>query len=514
MNSISRTKVYLVGAGPGDPGLVTLRARSLIEQADVLVYDYLVHPGLLDWCRADCLRVNVGKRAGFHSVPQDEIESLLVKHFREGKTVVRLKGGDPFIFGRGGEEARRLAADGVEFEIVPGISASLAAAAYAGIPLTHREAASAVVLVTGHEDPSKDVVHVDWKALARKETTLCIYMGMGRLPEICGQLMAGGLDPATPAACVQWASLSRQRSCVATVATLAETVTAGGLSSPAIVIIGEVVRFRETIGWVERRPLLGRRVAVTRNQERAGELAGLLEELGAEVISLPLLSIVPSVDPEVEEEIFEELGSYEWIVFSSVNGVQVFFEHLLKRYEDLRSLGLLRIAAVGEATARAIRAHHLRVDLVPARATAEDLADALIGSDTMDSAKILLITGNLNRDVLKDRLEEARAIVDRFPVYRTEQTDLSGHAGAGDFRRLGADAILFTSSSAVRSFMDQAGALRLDEGARRPMAGSIGPITSETMRERGIPVDFEAKESNLEALVDVLVDKLGNSQSL
>ena len=287
-------KVYLVGAGPGDPGLVTLRARELIEEADVLVYDYLVDPCLLQWCKDDCEQVYVGKKAGFHALPQDEIEALLVDRFRAGKSVVRLKGGDPFVFGRGGEEARRLAEDGVDYEIVPGISASLAAAAYAGIPLTHRDAASSVVLVTGHEDPSKTAVTVDWKALAVPNTTICIYMGMGRLTEISRELISGGLDPETPAACIQWASLGRQRTCVATLASLPEAVARDGLTAPAMIMVGEVVRFRDTVAWFEKKPLLGRKVAVTRNREQAGELAVRLERKGAEVLRLPLLPIKPT----------------------------------------------------------------------------------------------------------------------------------------------------------------------------------------------------------------------------
>jgi len=507
---VPEPKVYLVGAGPGDPGLVTLRARELIGQADVLVYDYLVDPGLLRWCEEDCEQVYVGKKAGFHALPQDEIEALLVDRFRAGKLVVRLKGGDPFVFGRGGEEARRLAEDGVDFEIVPGVSASLAAAAFAGIPLTHRDTASSVILVTGHEDPSKTAVSVDWRALAVPNTTICIYMGMGRLPEISRELILGGLDPETPAACVQWASLGRQRTCVATLATLPEAVSRERLTAPAMIIVGDVVGFRDTIAWFEKKPLLGRKVAVTRNREQAGKLASRLEAKGAEVLRLPLLSIVPATDPEVEEEVFGELGSYEWIVFSSANGVRCFFDLLIRRYDDLRSLGMLRIAAVGEATARAIRAHHLRVDIVPTRATAEDLADALIATGELDSAKIVVVTGNLGRDVLINRLNEARAIVDRFPVYRTEKTGLSDHPGAQAFRETGADAVLFTSSSAVRSFVDQAEALKPGPDAKRPIAGSIGPITSKTMRKVGMPVDFEAKKSTLDALVDALCEKLGS----
>ena len=501
-------KVYLVGAGPGDSGLVTLRARALIGEADVLVYDYLVDPNLLQWCKEGCEQIFVGKKPGFHALPQEEIEQLLVDRFQAGKAVVRLKGGDPLVFGRGGEEARRLAEDGVDYEIVPGVSASVAAVAYAGIPLTHRDAASSVVLVTGHEDPSKTAVTVDWKALAVPNMTICIYMGMGRLTEISRELIAGGLDPETPAACVQWASLSRQRICVATLATLPEAVLRDGLTAPAVIIIGKVVHFRETISWFEKKPLLGRRIAVTRNREQSGELATRLETKGAEILRLPLLSIVPSCDPELENEVFADLGSYDWIVFSSANGVRCFFDILIKRYEDLRSLGNLRIAAVGEATAKKIRTYHIRVDLVPSQATTVDLAEALVETGSLDSAKVVVVTGNLGRDILIDRLTEARAIVDRFPVYRTEKTDLSKLSGARAFREHGADAVLFTSSSAVRSFAEQAMFLRLASEARQPIAGSIGAITSETMRKVGMPVDFEAKKATLDAWVDALCETL------
>jgi uroporphyrinogen III methyltransferase/synthase len=275
-----------------------------------------------------------------------------------------------------------------------------------------------------------------------------------------------------------------------------------------MVMVGDVVRFRDTIAWFEKKPLLGRKVVVTRNREQAGELAVRLERKGAEVLRLPLLSIVPSTDPEVEEEVFEELGSYDWIVFSSANGVRCFFDLLIEKYEDLRAFGNLRVAAVGEATARAVRAYHLRVDLIPNRATAEDLAEALIATGELEHAKVVVVTGNLGRDVLIDRLNEARAIVDRFPVYRTEKTGLTDHSGARVFREHGADAVLFTSSSAVRSFADQAEALKLGPDAKRPLAGSIGPITSETMRKVGMPVDFVAKKSTLDDLVDALCSAL------
>jgi len=506
---MSEGRVFLLGAGPGDPGLLTLRGLELLRTADVVVYDRLVHRRLLGHCRADCERIAVGKRAGHHPVTQEEISELLVQKARAGRRVVRLKGGDPFVFGRGGEEARRLAEAGIPFEIVPGVSAALAAGACAGIPLTHREVASTLVLVTGHETPGKAGASVDWRALgALKQATLCIYMGVGRFAEIAAELKAGGMAAETPAACVQWASLGEQRTVTGTLDTLGDAMAAAGVEAPAIVILGEVVRYREQLAWFEKRPLLGRRVVVTRNRERAGELAAKLENLGASVLELPMVRIEADVNPEIRQEVFEGIGSYDWLVFSSVNGVRHFFDEFFREFRDIRALGVMRIAAVGEATARAIRDYHLEVEIVPEKAVAEALAEALIATGSLDHAKVLVVTGNLGRDVLVRKLDEARAIVDTFPVYRTEKTDLANDPVAADFRAHGADAILFTSSSGVQSFVEQAAALRLEAGARRPLAGSIGPITSETMRQAGMPVDFEAAEASLDGLIDALVRKL------
>jgi uroporphyrinogen III methyltransferase/synthase len=508
--SKAKGKVYLVGAGPGEPDLITLRGRKLIGKADVLVYDYLVHAKLLEWCREDCEKIYVGKMAGFHSVPQEEIEALLINRAKEGKQIVRLKGGDPFIFGRGGEEARTLAKDSINYEIVPGVSASLAAGAYAGIPLTHRDVSSSVILVTGHEDPAKTAVAVDWQALARTKSTLCVYMGMGHLAFIAGELMKGGLPAETPVACVQWASLGRQRTCVSTLDTIASAIEEAGLTAPAIIVVGEVVHFRESISWFEKKPLLGRRVVVTRNRERIGELASGLEALGAEVLSLPMISVTKAINPEVQKEIFSELGSYDWLVFSSVNGVKYFFEAFFEKYKDSRSLGFMKIAAVGEATARSIREYRFSVEVVPKKSVAEELAKALVETGSMDSAKVLVVTGNLGGNVLIDQLNEAQAIVDRFPVYETEKTDLSKNIVAADFREKGADAILFTSSSGVKSFVGQATALKLEEGAKHPLAGSIGPVTSETMTKVGMPLDFVAKKASLNGLIEALITKLNS----
>ncbi|RRJ97471.1 uroporphyrinogen-III C-methyltransferase [Opitutaceae bacterium TAV4] len=501
--------VYLVGAGPGDLGLVTFRAKELISTADVLVYDYLVHPELVKWCRPECQIIYVGKKAGFHSVPQTEIEKILVEHARAGRRVVRLKGGDPFVFGRGGEEARTLAAHDIPFEVVPGVTAALAAGAYAGIPLTHRNSNSAVLLLTGHEDVEKHQLALDWRAYgALKNTTLAIYMGMGRLRQIMDELQAGGLAPDTPAAVVQWASLGRQRSVVATAATLADRVAEAGLASPAIIFVGETVRQHETIDWFERLPLFGRRVAITRTRDQNSELREKLEALGAEVIELPLITISKDVDKHGLVEILTELGSYDWIVFTSANGVRFFFEEFFKGFDDVRALGLLRFACVGRATAREIEKHHIKVECMPASATGESLADALIETDSLDSAKVIVVTGNLNRDILVKKLEAANAIVDRLLLYKTERTDLTNDPVADDFRQRGADAILFASSSAVQSFAKHAAALQLAPAARHPLTGSIGVLTSATMRESGMKVDFEAGKPSLDSLIAAMQKRL------
>lgn len=504
--------VYLVGAGPGDLGLVTQRARELIRTANVLVYDYLVHPDMVEWVRSDCEVVYVGKKAGFHSMPQEEIEALLVKHAKAGKRVVRLKGGDPYVFGRGGEEARALAADGIAFEVVPGITAALAAGAYAGIPLTQRNTSSSLVLVTGHEDPTKHELQVDWPQLgALKNTTLAIYMGMSRLPDILAGLQSGGLVADTPAAVVQWASLGRQRSASGTISDIVKRATEARLKAPSIIFIGDVVKHQESVDWFENLSLFGRRIVVTRTRSGNSALRGKLENLGAEVIELPLINVVPAVERDTLVEVFSELGMYDWVLFTSANGVRIFFEHFYQAFDDIRALGLLRFACVGDATAKEIERHRVKVECQPKIATAEALAAALVKTGSLDSAKIITVTGNLNRDILVKKLEAARAIVDTLPLYRTEKLDLSENAAAHDFRERGADAVLFASSSAADAYASQAESLELSNDAKKPLLGSMGPQTSGTLRSLDMPVDFESQAPGLNALVDALINRLNES---
>ncbi|GHC07266.1 uroporphyrinogen-III C-methyltransferase [Cerasicoccus arenae] len=493
-------KVYLVGAGPGDPGLVTLRAKELIERCDALVYDYLANPDLLQWTKVGCEKIFVGKQPNLHAISQEEIEKILVKRAKAGESVVRLKGGDPFVFGRGGEEAETLQKDGVPYEIVPGVTAALASAAYAGIPLTHRNFSSSVSFLTGHEDPEKHEMHVDFEQFATVGGTLCIYMGMGHLAEITARLLKAGLSGETPVAIVQWATTPRQRSLLSTLAKVATAKEEAGLSSPAVVIIGEVAKLSTKIGWFEQRPLFGRRVVVTRSREQASELSAALTMLGAEVLELPLIEVAEDAE-STGEDIWPSLGAYRWLVFTSPNGVKYFFEKFHRKFDDLRCIGGVRIACVGETTAQAVREQRLVVDLVPDEAVSESLAEALLREETLENETVLVVTGNRNRDVLIGKLEEGRAIVDAFPVYRTELTDLSGHPAATRFRDSGADAITFASSSAVDGFVQQAKNLLPGPGARRPKGVAIGPKTAARMREIGLPVDRLAKQSSIEGLV-------------
>ena len=496
-------KVYLIGAGPGDPGLVTVRARELLELADVIVYDNLANSKLLDWTKPDSEKIFVGKSAGRHSIPQDEIEEILVDRANKGKQVVRLKGGDPYVFGRGGEEIDELQIDKIPFEVVPGVTAALATAAYTGIPLSHRDYSSAITFLTGHENPEKHTLSVDFRVYAKTKGTLCLYMGVGQLPRITTELKEGGMAGTTPVAIVEWATLNRQRSVYGTLETIVEDLEASGLGAPSMIIIGEVVAHRAKTEWFEGRPLFGKRIVVTRAREQAVQLTQMLADQGAEVIELPFISIEQHFDGQRVSEVLAGIAVYEWIIFTSANGVKNFFDLFYKAYDDIRCLGPMRIAAVGAATAREIEKHKLKVDLVPKQANADALAKELIENEGVESVQLLVVTGNQNRDNLVALLEsdEGRAIVDTLPLYQTNKTDLSKEPSAEHFRKKGADTVLFTSSSTVKSFVEQHESLRLEPGARKPTFGSIGPLTTKTLKELKLPVAFEATQSSLEHFV-------------
>jgi uroporphyrinogen III methyltransferase/synthase len=492
-------KCFLVGAGPGDLGLVTLRAKECIERAEVIVYDYLCNPEMLRWAPENAELIFAGKKAGEHTKTQDEINALLVEKTREGKNVVRLKGGDPFLFGRGGEEAQALAAAGLSFVIVPGVSSAIAGPAYAGIPVTHRGKNSHVTFFTGHEDPEKSESALDFSALAKLGGTQVMLMGVERIGAIAREMMANGMRNDLPVALIRWATTGRQETLVGTLENIAERVAATGFAAPAIAVFGDVVTLREELNWFEDRPLSGKRIVVTRTRVQAGVLSEQLRGLGADVIELPTIRIEPPTDLRAFAELVQDAHGYDWIVFTSVNGVNSFFDLFYKLYDDAREIGGARIAAIGPATAQRIKDFRMHVDLQPEEFVAESLAREFKKQGGVENLRILIARAEKARDLLPKELTALGAIVDEGFAYRTvpETRD-----DIGARRRLleeGADLITFTSSSTVENFL----ALGLPWPAKMQVA-SIGPITSKTARDGGLEVAIEARRHDIPGLVEAI----------
>ena len=501
-------KVFLVGAGPGEPKLSTLRAKELIEQCDVLVYDNLANPELRKWRKSECLEVDVGKIPGRHTVEQRKIEQTLIEHASSGKMVVRLKGGDPFVFGRCAEEMLALDKAGISYEVVPGVTAALACAGYAGLPLSHRECGSTISFLTGHEDLNKEQLRVDFSKFAQVGGTLCIYMGMSKLEEIVEKLLEGGLPPEVPAAVVSNGTLPSQRKIISPLKTLVKFTKDAKLQAPAIVFIGNAIgRTEEKTSWFENRPLFGRKIVLTRSIGQVSPFKEKLELLGAEVIELPLIKILPSQDKKLIAEVFAGIATYEWVVFTSANGAREFMRLFFLAFGDIRSFGPMRIACVGEGAAKIFRDHCLEVELVPEKSTAECLAKELIASDSLDSANVLVVTGNRNREVLVQMLEDVgHAIVDTLPVYETDFEDAGNAPDLDKFCKDGADAIIFTSSSTALSFVEQEEDLKLSDRACKPLLCSFGPETSKTLEENQLPVDFECEHPGIDNMIQMLVE--------
>lgn len=487
---------YLAGAGPGDIGLVTLRAKEVVEQADVVVYDALCNPEILKWARPDAEVIYAGKRANQHALKQEETNALLVDRTRAGKCVVRLKGGDPFLFGRGGEEAEALATAGLAFEIIPGVTSAIAAPAYAGIPVTHREHTAQLTIFTGHEDPTKPESRLDYAQLAAIPGTRVMLMGVERIGVITGELIKHGARPDLPVALVRWGTTGRQETLTGTLADIAEKVAKAGFKAPAVCVIGEVVKLRDTLGWFDRRPLHGKRIVVTRTRKQAGALSSRLRMLGADVYELPTIRIEPPKDVKEFGLMVGDVHAYDWLVFTSPNGVEAFFEMFFKIRNDAREIGGVRIAAIGPATAAKVREYRLAVDLQPEEFVAEAVVAAFKKDGTIENQRILIARAEEARDVLPEELTKMGAIVDIAVAYRTvpETGDVSG--AQARFREEGADMVTFTSSSTAENFM----ALKLPMPAGIKLA-SIGPVTSKTMRGLGLKVDVEAGQHDIPGLV-------------
>jgi uroporphyrinogen III methyltransferase/synthase len=484
--------VHLVGAGPGDPGLLTARALEVIARADVILHDRLIPDTALEGARADAQLVYVGKEGGGASMPQNEIDRLLVEHAQSGAEVVRLKGGDPFVFGRGGEEALVLRAAGIPFEVVPGVTAGVAAAAYAGIPVTQRGLASAVALITGHEDPDKPESAIDWPALASFPGTLVFYMGVRLLPQIAERLQAAGRPASEPVAVIERATLPAQRVVSGTLADIAERAAQASVRPPSITVVGPVAALREELAWVERRALAGRSVAVTRARTQASSLASRLRELGASVLETPAIRMraLPGPPPD--------LSLYDLVCLSSPNAVDTLFGRLADAGQDARALGGCTVAAIGPGTARALRERGIVADVVPSRSVAEALVEALAA---VPVRRALVARARDARDVLPDALRAQGAEVDVVALYETLADALSE-----EHRELArrADYVTFTSSSTVRFFLEAVGGV-----ATHQRLVSIGPITSATLREHGLEAHVEASRHDVDGLVEALVADAG-----
>lgn len=493
-------QVFLVGAGPGDPGLLTLRGRELLERADVVIYDRLVDPALLAWCPASCERVFVGKTPGEAGFSQAEINRLLVARAANGLRVVRLKGGDPFVFGRGGEEAQLLAATGIPFEVVPGVTSAVAVPAYAGIPVTHRELASSFAVVTGHERPGRSAPAVDWSQYGRQPDTLVVLMGREATAEVAEALVRAGRAPTLPAAVISEGTTTRQRTVVADLAHIAEA--AAHLPNPAVLVVGEVVGLRAQLEWWERRPLHGRRVLLTRTRQQASEMAALLRLLGAEPIELPVIRIVPDYHGPALVEAAQNLASYWWLCFTSANAVEPLFTVLEREGKDSRALAGTRVAAVGPATARALAQRGITADVVPPRATAADLVEAL-RPQAYPGQRALFIRGDPASANLIVGLEGLGLEVHDVVAYHT-LPDPEASTAAEALLGAGVDAITFASSATVGHFLDATGDLGRALCTRSPVV-CIGPVTAAAAQALGIPVAAVARDPGPAGLVGALV---------
>ncbi len=505
-----KAKVYLIGAGPGDPGLITIKGLECIENADVIIYDYLASPMFLQHAKKNAEIIYVGKKGGDHTLSQDKISALIVEKANMGLTVARLKGGDPFIFGRGAEEVEELIKAGISFEIVPGVTSAIAAPAYAGIPLTHRSFTSTVAFVTGHEDPTKEESSINWAALAKGMGTIVFLMGVKNLPNITSQLIGHGMDNDTPVALVQWGTTSRQFTITGTLDNIVERVKSAGLKSPAIIIVGQVIKLRETMQWFENRPLMGKRIVVTRAREQASELVKVLSDLGAECLECPTIKVVPPDDWKPLDTAIENLFSYDWLVFTSVNGVNFFFERLFKQNRDVRALSNLRTASIGPATAKRMFDFGLKSDIVPKNYIAESVIEAFAQED-IKGKRVLLPRAKEARPILPVELAKMGAEVNEVTAYRTEEVRDNVDILMTGLEQGTVDLITFTSSSTVKNFHAIIPPAKFNDLMKGVTIAAIGPITADTAKELGIDIHIIAKSYTIPGLCDAIKEFYNNN---
>lgn len=495
-------KVYLVGAGPGDPGLLTLKAKKVLEEADVVIYDYLANKRFLDFCKEDCEKIYVGKKGGSHTLPQDEINKLLVKKAKERKIVVRLKGGDPFLFGRGGEEVEALVEENIPFEVIPGITSAIAVPAYAGIPVTHRNYTSTLAIITGHEAEGKEESKIDFSALA-KIGTLVFLMGVKNLPNIVKRLIEEGKSPETPSAVIQWGTLTKQKTATGTLKNIVEKAKEKGITAPAIIVIGEVVKLREKFNWFETKPLFGKKIVITRTRESASKLTEKLEELGAICYEIPTIKIEPLLDEKIPQ-VIDNLSKYNWIIFTSENGVKLFFKALKERKKDFRVFGKAKIAVIGKATKIALENFGIIPDLMPEEEFTQEGLVSAFSKINIKNKTILIPRAKEAREVLPEKLKELGAKVEILPIYETTICEESKEK-LKEILKEGVDLITFTSSSTVKNFFKLTEELE-KEYFKNIIFASIGPITSKTLIEFGFEPHIEAEEYTIDGLVKAIKD--------
>jgi uroporphyrinogen III methyltransferase/synthase len=506
MQGNSRGKVYLVGAGPGDPGLLTIKAKACLEKADVVIYDYLANEAFLAHADEKTELIYVGKKGGDHTLSQEEINRLVVDKAEQGLTVVRLKGGDPFIFGRGGEEAEELVKAGVPFEIVPGITSAIAVPAYAGIPLTHRDYTSTVAFITGHEDPTKETSSIAWDKLATSVGTLVFLMGVGNLKQIAESLIKHGRSPDTPVALIHRGTVPEQKTVVGSLQDIAERAQKEGMKPPAIIVVGDIVNLRAHLNWFENKPLFGKHIVVTRAREQASDFLARLTALGAACIEFPTIQVVPPKSWDALDRAMLRLERYQWLLFTSVNGVKYFFERLEHLGLDMRELKDMKVGAIGPKTAEAVYKKGIRPDLVPDEYRAEAVVEAFRKWD-VKGIKILLPRAAKARQVLPVDLVKMGARVDEIPAYETVRPDHDKDRVKDMLEKGRIDMATFTSSSTVTNFVEmfQEERQHLKEWMARVAVACIGPVTSKTAQEMGLSVSLVPQEYTIEALTNAIV---------
>ena len=504
-------KVYLVGAGPGDPGLLTLRGRELLSRADVVIYDRLASPRIMEFVNPEAERIYVGKRIGRHVANQQEINDLIVKKAKEGKQVVRLKGGDPFIFGRGGEEAQILAGHGLPFEIVPGVTSAIAVPAYAGIPLTHRSFTASVAFITGHRRFDSSEAPVDWEGLAKGVGTLVFLMGMSNLRNIAENLMRFGRNPDTPVAVIRWGTTPLQESITGNLSNIADRVKENNFKPPAIIVVGDVCSVREDINWFEKQPLLGKKVLVTRTRQQASSLVRLLERKGAGCIECPTIEVRMVEDLSILDEAIGRMQEFDWIIFSSTNAVKFFFARIDQLGKDIRALGNTKLAAVGASTADFIRRLHLKVDAVPEDFRAEGLLD-LFGQQDVKGKKVLIPRAVVAREVLPKGLSAMGMDVTVAPLYETIPPEIAPQT-LELLEEEEIDVVTFTSSSTVKNFFKTVPENVVNRITTVSKIACIGPVTARTARNMGLEVHIMPEKSTVPALVDAIENSFHSSSS-